>query len=295
MAATSLIANTTSLCLERCEIYSEKVLMSDPVSAGGSSVARCGTAVESRSAGGSLILNADDWGRDRYTTDRTLECILRGAVSAVSAMVFMEDSERAAAEAREHGIDAGLHLNFTASFSAPNCPAGLRECQRKVANYLLRNPFARGLFHPLLIRPFEYLVAAQRDEFRRLYGVEPDRFDGHHHMHLSANVLLGGLLPSGTLVRQHFSHESGEKAVRNRIFRQLTRLALARRYRVVDFLFSLPPLNPPQRLQRIFSLARHFAVEVETHPVNPEEYLFLTGGDIFRWAGDCAIATRFAA
>ena len=83
--------------------------------------------------------------------------------------------------------------------------------------------------------------------------------------------------------------------MRNRVFRQLTRAALARRHRVVDFLFSLPPLKPPDRLQRIFSLARQFAVEVETHPVNPEEYLFLTGGEIFRWAGDCPIASSFAA
>jgi len=244
---------------------------------------------------GLLILNADDWGRDRYTTERTLECILRGAVSSVSAMVFMEDSERAAAEAREHGIDAGLHLNFTTPFSAANCPPRLIDCQSRVAAYLLGNPFARGLFHPRLVRPFEYLVAAQRDEFRRLYGAEPERFDGHHHMHLAANVLLGGLLPPGTLVRQHFSYESGEKALRNSVFRKLTRAALARRHRVVDFLFSLPPLTPPDRLQRIFSLARQFAVEVETHPVNPEEYLFLTRGDIFRWAGDCPIAPRFAA
>src|SRR2546426_10477618 len=45
---------------------------------------------------GLLIMNADDWGRDRQTTDRTFECVLRGTVSSVSAMVFMEDSERAA-------------------------------------------------------------------------------------------------------------------------------------------------------------------------------------------------------
>ena len=35
----------------------------------------------------------------------------------VSAMVFMEDSERAASIARADAIDAGLHLNFTTAFS----------------------------------------------------------------------------------------------------------------------------------------------------------------------------------
>lgn len=210
-------------------------------------------------------------------------------------MVFMEDSERAAAVAREQGIDAGLHLNFTTVFSAPNCPTRLVEYQSKVAAYLLRNPLARGMFNPFLVRSFEYLVAAQRDEFRRVFGTEPQRYDGHHHMHLSANVLLGSLLPPGTLVRRHFSYESGEKVLRNSVFRQLTRIAMANRHRSVDFLFSLPPLEPPDRLPRIFSLARKFAVEVETHPINPKEYRFLTEGDIFRYAGDCPIAPRYAA
>jgi predicted glycoside hydrolase/deacetylase ChbG (UPF0249 family) len=208
-------------------------------------------------------------------------------------MVFMEDSERAAAMADEHGVDAGLHLNFTTGFSATNCPARLMECQHKVATYLLRSPLARGIFNPLLVRSFEYLVAAQREEFRRLYSAEPDRFDGHHHMHLSANVLLGGLLPPGTLVRPHFSHESGEKAVRNRVFRRLTDVVLARRHRVVDFLFSLPPLEPSSRLRQIFSLAHHSVVEVETHPVNIEEYRYLTG-EVFSLDRGCPIAPQDA-
>src|ERR1039457_7170279 len=99
-------------------------------------------------------------------------------------------------------------------------------------------------------------------------------------MHLCANVLLAGLLPKGTLVRRHFSPESGEKPLRNYVFRKFTDVLLARRYRTVDYFFSLPPLCPPSRLERIFSLARHSAVEVETHPINPEEYRYLTSS---RW------------
>ena len=78
---------------------------------------------------GLLIVNADDWGREPETTGRILDCALRGAVSSVSAMVFMEDSERSAAMAREREIEAGLHLNFTTSFSAPGCPTRLVERQ----------------------------------------------------------------------------------------------------------------------------------------------------------------------
>ena len=51
--------------------------------------ARQATALAPRRA--LLIVNADDWGLDRQTTDRTLECCLPGAVSSVSAVVFMED------------------------------------------------------------------------------------------------------------------------------------------------------------------------------------------------------------
>jgi len=239
---------------------------------------------------GLLIVNADDWGRDVRTTERILDCALLGAVSSVSAMVFMEDSERAAAMARTGGIEAGLHLNLTTPFSAPECSVRLVERQRELARYLLRHRLAQVVFHPGLGRAFEYVVAAQLDEFRRLYGVDPDRVDGHHHMHLCANVLLRGLLPSGTLVRRNFSFQPGEKGLWNRLYRRLVDRMLARRHRLVDFFFSLAPLEPPGRLQRIFSLARRFSVEVETHPVDPAEYRFLEGGEFFRRTEDVRTA-----
>ena len=242
---------------------------------------------------GVLIVNADDWGRDQETTVRTLDCIFRGSVSSVSAMVFMEDSERAAAVAREREIDAGLHLNLTTSFSAPHSAAQLVERQNQLASYL-RRPLAGAVFHPRLVRSFEYVVAAQVHEFHRLYGKHPERLDGHHHMHLCANVVFGGLLSPGTIVRRNFFFQAGEKSLANRLFRRFIDHMLARRHRLVDLFFSLPPLEPPARLQRIFSLARQFIIEMETHPINPEEYRFLTGGEIFRLLGDLPIASRFA-
>ena len=255
-------------------------------------VARC-ASVEVLN-GGSLIINADDWGRSRETTDRIFECWERGCISSVSAMVFMEDSERAAALARERGIDAGLHLNFTTLFSGQSYPAMLQEHQQRIARRLRRHRFAPVVFYPELIRSFQYVVSAQLDEFARLYGGAPQRLDGHHHMHLCSNVVLGRLLQAGTAVRRNFSFEPGEKSFANRIYRRAIDRFLSRRHLLTDFFFSLTPLAPTERLDRIFSLSHHSVVEVETHPVNPEEYRFLAGG-IFRQISRCGIASSYAA
>jgi len=243
---------------------------------------------------GALIVNADDWGRNHETTERIYECVLRGTVSSVSAMVFMEDSERAATVARERAIDVGMHLNLTTTFSAARSPSPLVQRQQELAKHLRRHRFSQVMFHPALIRSFEYVVSAQLDEFSRLYGASPERIDGHHHMHLCSNVLLGKLLPAGTIVRRNFSFQPGEKSLYNRLYRQIVDRKLARRHRMTDYFFSLAPLDPPERLRRIFSLARQSVVEVETHPVNADEYRFLMGDDILRWAEDCPIAHCFA-
>lgn len=239
---------------------------------------------------GFLIMNADDWGRDVLTTDRILDCSMKGAVSSVSAMVFMEDSERAADLAWQREIEAGLHLNFTTPFSSARCPSALLKHQQKVAYYLLRHRLAQIIFHPGLVQSFEYLVKTQLDEFNRLYGVVPERIDGHHHMHLCANVLIQRLLPSGAIVRRNFSFERSEKSIWNRSYRRVLDWCLARKYKLADYFFSLPPLGSRDRLRRISSLAQHFIVEVETHPVNPAEYQYLIGGSFHRDNLDVRIA-----
>jgi chitin disaccharide deacetylase len=246
------------------------------------------------SRGGLLIVNADDWGRDTETTERMFECVAHGSISSVSAMVYMEDSERAAAIAKERGIDAGLHLNFTTRFSTHNCPSRLVEYQQEIAAYLTRRFLSRMVFHPGLVRSFEYVVKVQLDEFCRLYGTPPERIDGHHHMHLCANVLLGRLLPPGTVVRRNFAFQHGEKSLVNRLYRRAVDHRLAQRHRLVDFLFSLTPLEPKGRLERIRSLARESIVEVETHPVKADEYRFLKGDEVARWTDGVPIASRFS-
>ena len=229
------------------------------------------------------IINADDWGASVHTTDRILDCVRIGSVSAVSGMVFMTDSERAADIACAHGIDAGLHLNLTTAFSAAGLPRLLAEHQHAVALHLRRSRFSRYVYHPGLTRSFDYVVTSQFEEFLRLYGDQPQRVDGHHHMHLCANVIMGRLLPRGLIIRRNFSFAHGEKSCVNRSARRCYDSLLSRRYRMVDALVALRPIRPSDRLAGIFSRACRESVEIETHPANADEYDFLTGNQVFQF------------
>jgi predicted glycoside hydrolase/deacetylase ChbG (UPF0249 family) len=219
---------------------------------------------------------------------------MRRAISSASGMAFMEDSERAAALALERGIDIGLHLNLTEAFSGRNVPGRLQEHHGRVARFLLRHRFSKVVYHPRLATSFEYVAEAQLEEFHRIYGEAPRRIDGHHHMHLSENVLSAKLLPAGTLVRRNFSFVADEKSWANRQYRRFVDGRLQRRHALVDFLFSLIPIQT-ERLERIFSYAQRALVELETHPVNADEFEFLTSPEIAGLLRRVAIAPNFTA
>ena len=240
-----------------------------------------------------LIVNADDWGRDVETTGRILECFKCGTLSSTSGMVFMEDSERAAGIALQHGIDVGLHLNFTTPFSASAIPEKLLGAQLRLKRFLRGSRLAQVFYHPGLVQTFRYVVDAQIAEFRRLYGAAPNRVDGHHHMHLCANVLLGGLLPTGAIVRRNFSFAPGEKSGINRIYRKWQDRIIERNHPVARYFFSIEPLERPDRLTRILDLAKNSLVELETHPANLQEFQFLTGGEFNRRSAPVGVMSRY--
>jgi predicted glycoside hydrolase/deacetylase ChbG (UPF0249 family) len=241
---------------------------------------------------GYLVINGDDWGRDEVTTNSILTCLRLGSVSCASGMVFMKDSERAAGLAREHGVDTGLHLNFTAPFSAGMVPGKLSEQQGRLARFLSRSKLMSTVYHPGLVNCFQYVVATQLDEFRRLYGSEAARIDGHHHMHLCANVVFSELLPHGAIVRRNFSFAVGEKSALNRWYRRVIDRKLARHHRMADYFFSLPPIQE-SRLSRMTHLAKTSIVEVETHPARQEEFDLLTGRGLRSLTNDIPIATEY--
>src|SRR5262245_48643633 len=120
-----------------------------------------------------LIINADDLGRRKTTTDAALSCYAQRRITSTSAMVFMEDSERAAELALGSGIDVGLHVNLSERFSAGSVSVRLREYHAQICRFLTANKYTLLLYHPGLAGQFRYVFEAQYAEFLRLYGRAP--------------------------------------------------------------------------------------------------------------------------
>lgn len=222
-----------------------------------------------------LIINADDWGGWESATDAALACFDKGRITSVTAMVFMADSDRAAALAREAGMDVGLHLNFDAPFTGGSCPENVRRRHQPVCRWLRSGKYAQLIYNPFLREHFRHLYGAQVGEFERLYGRHPSHIDGHHHMHLCANMLLGNVIPTFEKVRRSFSFWPGEKSGLNRAYRRWVDRRLSRRHRTTGYFFSLGQCLRTHRLPRVAGLAKASSVELMTHPEQPEEFAWL--------------------
>ncbi len=228
-----------------------------------------------------IIINADDYGRSRAESDATLACYRSGRITSATAMVFMDDSERAAVLANEIGMDVGLHLNLSQQFTSRAAGGRLKDCHDRVVRFLTSSKYALLLYNPVLRRQFQYVYQAQVEEFARVYGRQPSHVDGHQHRHLCANVLIDGVIPENQRVRRSFSFWPGEKGAINRGYRRLVDMALARRYRLTDFFFSLHQCLEANRMSRVFELSGAATVELMTHPLNAGEFDYLMSDQYF--------------
>jgi predicted glycoside hydrolase/deacetylase ChbG (UPF0249 family) len=226
-----------------------------------------------------LIVNADDLGRSKAATDNAFSCYVRERISSASAMVFMEDSERAAELALTSGIDIGLHINFSERFSGKFVPEEVRSSQERICRFLRTSKYALLLYNPFLRAQFREVFQAQYLEFVRLYGRKPSHLDGHQHMHLASNMLIDAIVPRGTRVRRSFSFSPGEKSVVNRLYRAGVDHWLTRRHRLTDYFFALGQHTTRTRLERVISLSEDSNVELMTHPQMRHEYDFLMSDD----------------
>lgn len=225
---------------------------------------------------GMLIINADDWGRTAPETQAALTCFEAGGLQSVSAMMFMEDSERSAKVAKEVGIDVGLHLNLNQSFTH-NRSTALAKSHQRIVRFMSLSKYAQLLYHPGLHSALSDVYHAQMEEFVRLYGRTPSHIDGHQHRHLCTNMLLHGIIPSGEIVRRTFSYTPSENGRVDWMYRRLIDRLLVRRYRLTDYFFSLSRCLKTNTIARIYELAKSATVELMAHPVIPLERAYLTG------------------
>ena len=221
-----------------------------------------------------LIVNADDYGLNADTTDRILACFTRKRIHSASVMTFMADSERSADAAREARLPVGLHLNFDEELTGPTVPPRLRRYHRATAHYLGSRKWNQVLYNPFLRNAFDYVFQAQWDEFIRLYHEEPQRVDGHRHMHLCMNMLLSGKIPKGIKIRRNFTFYRGEKDPINRLYRRLVDRWLQSKFLCTDSFFPMKPIDLT-KLQRLVALSETSDIEIMVHPGCEKEYLFL--------------------
>ena len=244
-----------------------------------------GTQTESpdrSSVRGLLIINADDWGGWKSATDAAVECVAARRITSVSAMVFMDDSERAASISQTLRMDVGLHINLSQPFTDSRCSRTVADAQTAVCRFLTRGKFAQMLYNPGLRGAFLTAFRSQTDEFLKLYGRTPTHYDGHHHMHLCANMLLGNVIPEAQKVRRSFHFWPGEKSFLNRAYRSWVDSKLRKRQTTADYFFSLAQCLGKNRLLHVAALAQESTVEIMTHPEQSRERDFLLGGDFLK-------------
>jgi predicted glycoside hydrolase/deacetylase ChbG (UPF0249 family) len=222
-----------------------------------------------------LIINADDFGRSARETDAIVASYRNNRITSTTAMMFMSDSERAAELANGTGLEVGLHLNLSQAFATYPKVGRLREYHERIVRFMTASKYSLLVYHPALRRQFRYVYDSQLEEFTRLYDRLPSHIDGHQHRHLCVNVLVDGVIPRKQRVRRSFSFEAGDKSVLNRGYRRVVDFALARRYQITDFFFSLQWCLETDRTSRVFELARNSTVELMTHPLNPPEFAYL--------------------
>jgi predicted glycoside hydrolase/deacetylase ChbG (UPF0249 family) len=222
-----------------------------------------------------LIVNADDWGLDSATTDAIAECWRARAISSASAMVWMEDSERAAELALREELPVGLHLNLVQPLTGADVPAPARERHAALAR-ANREGFSHArlwLYDPRLAAATRAAVSDQLARFHELYGREPTHVDGHRHFHIAPNARR--VLPRGIRVRGSYTYLPGERPAASRALRRLRNALIARRFATTDWFFDLRELHPAlggDMLDDKLGLAASASVEVMTHPGRRDEY-----------------------
>ncbi|HYA41202.1 MAG TPA: ChbG/HpnK family deacetylase [Syntrophobacteraceae bacterium] len=220
-----------------------------------------------------LIINADDLGVNEQSTDRIIASYDRRLITSATAMVFMVDTARAAGLVSSGDIGVGLHLNFTTPFTCPPGDTDLQDHHQKLIRIFGRYEYSRYLYHPGIQGSISYCFQSQYKEFLRVFGKLPTHIDGHHFVHLSINLLLGGILPSGIKIRKILDCDYHTSPF-DSMFRNLVSKYLKSKFTTTDLFYSLGPLIDARVAGKI-SKAICNNVELMVHPGDEAEFLYM--------------------
>ncbi len=215
-----------------------------------------------------LIVNADDFGWNRGATDLTLECFAAGQITSTTALMYMEDSDRAAGLAVERELAVGLHLNLTDPYTADAVPDPVRERQAAACEIFgdggLR--LRSWTYDPRIQGLVEATIRDQLERFRTLYGGEPTHVDGHNHVHVCPNPVRAKALSGFKLRDALWSWPSTRSAMG--LARAARRELTARRHLGTRYFLDIAELHRLDGggLGERVGLARNSSVEVMAHP-----------------------------
>lgn len=222
---------------------------------------------------GMLIVNADDFGAGKTTTDPICQAFDAGVVTSTSGMVWMSDTIRAARIAVERSLPVGLHLNLTLPFTSREVPPEVRDRQRRLTEIFTSDGWRDTKARRPTVELLRDAIRDQLESFCKHFG-QPTHIDGHHHVHLHEAVLE--LLPRTWPIRPVPRRPAEADARPGRRARSLRAHFLA-----PDLTFTFEHVHPDVGGTGLDLLARaHTAcIEVTTHPQREVELRALLGSE----------------
>ena len=136
-----------------------------------------------------VVINADDFGKDRVTTEAILQAFEMGAISQTTLMVNMPNADEAVRLAKEKGLGdrIGLHLNLVEGSPLTD---GLRACRlfcdesgKFVGGGVLRSRRLLLPYRKEIAALIHAECQAQIDKYLA-YGLSLMHCDSHCHAHV---------------------------------------------------------------------------------------------------------------
>ncbi len=231
-----------------------------------------------------VIINADDYGRDKKTTDAIADCFLQHKITSTTMMVVHEDCERASGIAREIGLPTGLHLCLDEGRPAAD-PAKITTLLDQQGNLRVTS---KRLFSGKVRQGELFLeLGAQIKKMDEL-GLRMTHLDSHHHLHCHPLVLPVFFmnrqrLPRLLKIRIPRNFEPGSRlklyGMLKYSYKMSAKFLLGYFFKTADYFTSITSYldNHTMQLEKILAAVprRNSSIEIMCHPGELEQYSFL--------------------